>query len=900
MNNKIKFILLMTMLYCNTSFPQGEVYLVIGSDTAIWDGMNTAQFNCTYDPGLFSNPSMNAYKVINPSFRNQFRDTYGTPMKMTWWMMAGNIFRYAANMNVPLANTITIYQMKKYHSENIKLLGDELSLHYHTFAWTDYNNDSKYYWNQAKNFSECLDDFNITLAHFLLEENTFPVSFRTGWHYMDNEWQNYIDGIIPYSLHNDYPNIRVDNVEPTDNNYDWSKASSEFVPYHPAHSDYQLPGDGKSWNTRSRFMGSVSQTLMDQIFAKADKGVDQVPCFWAHLPEIDFPDNMKRIDSLAHRSAAKYPRVNFRYCTAVEAMQRWRKGNDITPPAITMEEISSGTDVKFKVYSNEDIFQTKPFIAVKNINEEYFIADCIKLNDYCWITKESFPRHTLAKAGAAITDKMGNLSTKFINYFPDDIFIDNLDDEYIEQKGNWSDNSKASWGTNSRKCLLTAADTAIVEWNPELAGSGLFNLWIQVPEYSNAADKILFRVVSAGTIKNLGRYDRAFSSLEWNYIGTCTLIPGDKIQMIAIGSEQPGKVITADVLKLSALVKSKSIFVKGFQIQSNTASEKDSITFQLEIQNHGTRTLHVNSIHSVKNYFLPAPQFPLPVQGMSSIIIPVIFYSATSGAVQDTLIILSDDPAKPSIRFPYNVQVSKYFKIIDNEDSSCYSENGTWATSNAKAWGISSRYCWGGTNGWAEFNVKLRYPGSYEVSFIVPKTQNALTKALYIIKEASDTITVKTVDQNHGSGEWVTLGTFNFQSDKLIEVILRESNEIETNKVLRADAIKFQLRDLSSVNSPSKISNTSFQLMQNYPNPFNPETKIVYYLESTSDVELQVFNSLGQSVARYTELNQPAGEHKLTFNAAYLSSGIYFYTIKVKRENISREFRDVKKMILLR
>ena len=200
----------------------GKVYLVIGSDTAIWDGMNTSQYHCYYDQSLYTDPVNNASIVMNPSFRQNMIDSYGQPIKLTWWMMAGNIFRYATNSNIPVQNTMTLYLMKKYHDKNIILNGDELSLHYHTFHWSDYDMDGKFYWNQSKTFLECLEDFKFTLAQFLLEEELFPVSFRSGWHYMDNDWQNYLDQyILPYSMHNDFPAKRLEDTEPIDNIFDW-------------------------------------------------------------------------------------------------------------------------------------------------------------------------------------------------------------------------------------------------------------------------------------------------------------------------------------------------------------------------------------------------------------------------------------------------------------------------------------------------------------------------------------------------------------------------------------------------------------------------------------------------------------------------------------------------------
>jgi hypothetical protein len=107
----------------------GNVYLVLGSDTAIWEGMDTSRYHCHYDIGLYTNQTRNAHKVMDPAFRSSMVDSYGQTMKFTWWMMAGQIFRYADNTDVPVPNTMTLHLMKQYHGAAIEQFGDELTLH---------------------------------------------------------------------------------------------------------------------------------------------------------------------------------------------------------------------------------------------------------------------------------------------------------------------------------------------------------------------------------------------------------------------------------------------------------------------------------------------------------------------------------------------------------------------------------------------------------------------------------------------------------------------------------------------------------------------------------------------------------------------------------------------------
>ena len=314
---------LLFIIFHTITFAQGKVYFVLGSDTSIWEGLDTRNYKNHYNKDLYANPNRNAYGVMDATYRNSLTDSYGTPMKLTWWMMAGNTFRYADNTNVPVANSIIFHLMKNYHGEQVELFGDELTLHYHNFTWTDYNKDGDYWWNQALSFTDDIEDFKFTLAQLLLDENIFPVSFRSGWHFMDNYWQNYLEYVLPFSLHNNYPSKHTDTEEPLDNLYDWSKATSEFIPFHPSAQNYQVPGDLNGYNVRSVYTKSFSQSLSNSIFQKASNGTDQLVCIWSHLPESDFLDQLIRVDSIIHVSASSFDNVDFEYCTGIEGYQKY-------------------------------------------------------------------------------------------------------------------------------------------------------------------------------------------------------------------------------------------------------------------------------------------------------------------------------------------------------------------------------------------------------------------------------------------------------------------------------------------------------------------------------------------------------------------------------------------------
>jgi hypothetical protein len=73
---------------------------------------------------------------------------------------------------------------------------------------------------------------------------------------------------------------------------------------------------------------------------------------------------------------------------------------------------------------------------------------------------------------------------------------------------------------------------------------------------------------------------------------------------------------------------------------------------------------------------------------------------------------------------------------------------------------------------------------------------------------------------------------------------------------------------------------TEFALHPAYPNPFNPTTTISYALPTSSEISLTVVDVFGRVVAVLDTGTKSAGEHKVSFETASLSSGTYFYRLE--------------------
>ena len=91
-------------------------------------------------------------------------------------------------------------------------------------------------------------------------------------------------------------------------------------------------------------------------------------------------------------------------------------------------------------------------------------------------------------------------------------------------------------------------------------------------------------------------------------------------------------------------------------------------------------------------------------------------------------------------------------------------------------------------------------------------------------------------------------------------------------------------------NQPSKELMTAV----NYPNPFNAQSNIIFDLPIAGNVNLEIYNLLGQKVAVLADGIMTAGQHKVIWNAADYSSGAYFYRLRTGEEVIAGKMNLLK------
>ncbi|MBN1999417.1 T9SS type A sorting domain-containing protein [candidate division KSB1 bacterium] len=126
-------------------------------------------------------------------------------------------------------------------------------------------------------------------------------------------------------------------------------------------------------------------------------------------------------------------------------------------------------------------------------------------------------------------------------------------------------------------------------------------------------------------------------------------------------------------------------------------------------------------------------------------------------------------------------------------------------------------------------------------------------------------------------------------------------NDVENNQYFyrlkqidKDGSYKYSIICSTSGNGPQ-----IFILSQNFPNPFNSSTTIEYKVPKNCNVNIQIYNLVGQKIKTLVNTQKEKGEYKIYWDGTddlgeNISTGVYFYKIN------SGAFHNVKKLLLIR
>ncbi|MBU2493771.1 MAG: T9SS type A sorting domain-containing protein [Bacteroidetes bacterium] len=195
------------------------------------------------------------------------------------------------------------------------------------------------------------------------------------------------------------------------------------------------------------------------------------------------------------------------------------------------------------------------------------------------------------------------------------------------------------------------------------------------------------------------------------------------------------------------------------------------------------------------------------------------------------------------------------------------------------------------------FNANLDpdYPASLSRRIITHLLRDSLNfKGLVI----SDEMFMNAISDNYGFDESIELA-INAGTDILLfkkneynnislvkYVVELVKRKITEGKIPQSRIDESYERIQNLKNSITSIKNTQsdiipeFLTLSSYPNPFNNSANIIFTLKQGSGVKLKIYDITGQAVYKKYYESLTAGEHRITFNAAGLSSGTYIAVIE--------------------
>jgi uncharacterized repeat protein (TIGR01451 family) len=316
------------------------VYIVNSVDTEAFNDHPMGTLHTGFDLRNFV-PATTVYigPLMASSFRNNNRDTFGTPFKMTWFVEMDNFINNGINSADGSAlNYLSLYTtFKSNYGTDLAAWGDELANHHHFMTW---NGSSWVMMTDGTQLGTTYDEHNNALDRMVLDGGFFPTDFRSGWLWESNQLQAWEEQWLL-------------------GDFGWG---SSYNSYHPSASDYNQVGSMNHWITGSDGSGPNSTSLTAAFAKAASTGKPVIYNWYCHDREnmSSFITSLQSMATAAQTSSG----VPFRYATGKEALQALMSSTDATPPTLA---VTQGGGSTFNISSNEAVWNNKPYAAARYV-----------------------------------------------------------------------------------------------------------------------------------------------------------------------------------------------------------------------------------------------------------------------------------------------------------------------------------------------------------------------------------------------------------------------------------------------------------------------------------------------------------------------------------------------------
>ena len=348
---------------------------------------------------------------LSSEFRDRVPDSFGGGWVYNWFCV--DHVDYDVN---PRRRDMGYHNVFDHYRAMLRDTGsaqDGLHFHYHPHAFSREAHRCATHWWAAS------DSLFQALSRRVIDRGWFPAAHRPGFHVIrpDSHW--FLEQYVPFDFSSQAMLPKEDAGTQADLEGgrlgDWRRAPAVWQPYHPAHDDYQVPGDCRRWIARCLNVGTRYRLLAErdvcQAFREAQEGKPVVLAVTNH----DFRDMRPDIDEvrgLLKRVSGDFPGVPFKYGEAVQAM-RDALELPVQPPCeldVSLHAVNDGKHV-LRVASATPTFGPQPWLALKTVAGTYHFDDLdigVPFHEWQYVLdEETFPLRALGAVGVAANNAYG-------------------------------------------------------------------------------------------------------------------------------------------------------------------------------------------------------------------------------------------------------------------------------------------------------------------------------------------------------------------------------------------------------------------------------------------------------------------------------------------------------------
>lgn len=462
-----------------------------------------------------------------------------------------------------------------------------------------------------------------------------------------------------------------------------------------------------------------------------------------------------------------------------------------------------------------------------------------------------------------------------------DMIVDEQSYKYFSASGSWQKQDVGFAGASLSSSDLTAQATF---WAPVWL-SGNYALFARWPALDELTDQACFEINLNGmTYKKI--LNQQQKKDEWVFLHEDSLNFGSAVQIKILNNGNGA--LAVDALRL---LKQQPLKVIDF-------FTPDSEHLNLQFNQWIDQSEVPDSAHF--NFNPPVKKLTVAFSGQdrASLILQSPFFH--SGQFYQLLI----HGLKDASGFPLNdVQLSFVFDwqtdvlLIDNQ-SATFITNGSWQQVEDSC-AVNGNYLYvtaGSGNQYAQWWTSINKTGYYQIEAFVPCSAFELSNNAHYTVLHNFGVQSVTVDQQAAAGGWAELGTFFIKEGKTVSIKIDNLSE---KGLIAADAVRLS-RTFSPMDLPESKGRVAgdFVIGNNYPNPFNNQTVIPLYLSHRAEIQIEIFDVSGRRVLLLPKQSFAAGHHQLKVEATHLSSGLYFYVLRIKGQKQQQRMHVGKFVVL--